>query len=175
MTAYIYSIPPFLRSFLAITKSAFAKSYESPLSWFSIVTTILVIICLTSTKHYFTAVWILIILLATVALVVRENYSRRTEMFRKVRLILSEIECAKQLCGNWTTDNYPNIRSPLSPCVTLQLTYRDGQLVNLPWALLVKGDAIVMRPGQIAPTECTDISGTSSFQTGETYGLAQVK
>lgn len=95
-------------------------------------------------------------------------------MFRKVRLVLHEIEVAKQLCGHWSSENYPNIRSPLSPCVTLQLTYRDGQLVNLPWALLVKGDAIVIRPGQISPTECTEIDGQNKFQCGETYGSSQV-
>lgn len=95
-------------------------------------------------------------------------------MFRKVRLLLSEIGVAKQLCTNWTRENYPNIRSPLSPCVTLQLTYRDGQLVNLPWALLVKDDAIVMRPGQIAPTECTELDGKTQFQAGEAYGFSQV-
>lgn len=102
-------------SFLAITKSAFAKPYESPLSWFSILITVLVIICLAFTKHYFTAICVLLVLLATIILVVRESYLRRTEMFRKARLILNEIDVACKLCKDWTFENYPNVRSPLSP------------------------------------------------------------
>ena len=30
----------------------------------------------------------------------------------------------------------------------LQWTLRDGAHVNLPWALLVKGDIIMVKPGQ---------------------------
>lgn len=162
------------RSLLTIAKSAFAKSYESPLSWFSILTTIFVIVCLALTKHYFTSSCVLFILLATVTLVVYERYLRRTEIFRKIRLIINEIELAQTLCDDWTTENYPNICSPMSPCVTLQLSYRDGKLINIPWALLVKNDVIIIRPGQTAPGDCTEMSGKRKFKTGETYGLAQV-
>lgn len=59
--------------------------------------------------------------------------------------------------------------SPVSPCVTLQCTYRDGEITNLPWALLVKGDCIVMRPGQTAIGPCKELNGTRTFQSGETY------
>lgn len=162
------------RSLLTTAKSAFAKRYESPLSWFSVLTTILVIICLALTGHYFTSLCVLLILLATITLVVYESYLRRTETFRKVRLIINEIELAQKLCKGWTSENYPNVCSPMSPCVTLQWTYRDGQIVNLPWALLVKNDVIVIRPGQTAPGDCTEIAGKNRFKTGETYGLAQV-
>lgn len=161
-------------SLLTTAKSAFAKPYESPLSWLSILTTILVIVCLALTKHYFTSICVLIVLLATVAVVVYECYLRRTEIFRKVRLIINEIEVAQKLCNDWTPDNYPNVCCPMSPCVTLQWTYRDGKIVNLPWALLVKNDVIVIRPGQTAPGDCTENSGKTKFKTGETYGLAQV-
>jgi hypothetical protein len=40
---------------------------------------------------------------------------------------------------------------PFSPSVTLQWTQRDGVLVNLPWALLVKGDIVLLKPGQTSP------------------------
>lgn len=40
---------------------------------------------------------------------------------------------------------------PFSPSVTLQWTQRDGLLVNLPWALLVKGDIVLLKPGQTSP------------------------
>lgn len=116
----------------------------------------------------------LLILLATIILVIYESYLRRTEIFRKVRLIINEIQLAQILCRDWTTLNYPNVSNPMSPCVTLQWTYRDGKIVNLPWALLVKGDVIVIRPGQSAPGYCVEITGKTEFKTGETYGLAQV-
>lgn len=162
------------RSLFITIKSAFAKPYESPLSWISILTTILVIICLTLTKHYFTSICVLVILVATLILVIYDSYLRRTEIFRKARLILNEIELAQKFCSDWTVDNYPNVCSPMSPCVTLQWTYRDGKIVNLPWALLVKNDVIVIRPGQTAPGLCTEISGKTKFNPGETYGLKQV-
>lgn len=161
-------------SLLTTAKSAFAKPYDSPLSWFSVLTTLVVIVCLALTKHYFTSICVLLILLATIVLVVYECYLRRTEIFRKVRLIINEIELAQKLCKDWTLDNYPNKNSPMSPCVTLQLSYRDGELVNLPWALLVKNDIIVIKPGTVAPEDCTEISGKRKFKMGETYGIAQV-
>lgn len=159
---------------MTTAKSAFAKPYESPLSWFSILTTIFVIAGLALTKHYFTAICLLVVLLATVTLVVRESYLRRTEMHRKVQVVINEIELARQVCKDWTADNYPNVCSPMSPCVTLQWTYRDGKIINLPWALLVKNDVIVIRPGSIAPGECTEMNGKNKFRSGETYGLSQV-
>lgn len=155
-------------------KSAFAKPYETPLSWISILTTILVVICLVLTKHYATATCVLFILLATIILVIYESYLRRTEIFRKVRLIINEIQLAQILSRDWTSCCYPNVSNPMSPCVTLQWTYRDSQIVNLPWALLVKNDVIVIRPGQSAPGDCTEITGKTRFKTGETYGLQQV-
>lgn len=60
---------------------------------------------------------------------------------------------AEETCV-WETVNFPNLCSPLSPCLTLQWTYRDGHLVNLPWALLVAGDVILVKPGQHAPGFC---------------------
>lgn len=61
---------------------------------------------------------------------------------------------AKSKCL-WKAENYPHLCSPLSPCITLQWTYRDGHLVNLPWALLVAGDIIVIKPSQQSPGFCT--------------------
>lgn len=119
------------------------------------------------------ATLLLLILTITIALVVRESNLRRTEVFRKIHIVLNEVNVARQLCSKWTSENYPNLCSPMSPCVTLQWTYRDGHIVNLPWALLVRGDVIVIRPGQVAPGNCTEISGkTTKFKCGETYGLS---
>lgn len=108
--------------------------------------------------------------------------------------LLAELRLGRRRCADWTDANYPNLCSPLSPCVTLQWTYRDGRLVNLPWALLVRDDLVVLRPGQVAPTACVAIAGDASaaataaaaagadsatptaaveFAAGETYGVAK--
>lgn len=126
------------------------------------------------TKYIFSSIVLAIILILTLYFVIRENNFKRTEIFRKVRSVLGEITSAKVLCKNWTNNNYPHLCCPLSPCVTLQWTYRDEQIVNLPWALLVRGDYIVLRPGQVSPGQCTEMNGKRKFRCGETYGLIQV-
>ncbi|XP_015590634.1 transmembrane protein 94 isoform X3 [Cephus cinctus] len=86
-------------------------------------------------------------------LVVLDNKLRHKEIPQRVRVLLKQIEVAKSVC-NWEPENYPHLCSPLSPCLTLQWTYRDGHVVNLPWALLVAGDIIVIKPGQQIPGYC---------------------
>ncbi|KAG4070537.1 hypothetical protein HA402_001203 [Bradysia odoriphaga] len=160
-------------SWLNKAKCSFAKPYDSPMGWFPMLITLLSVFCLYATCYYLSATVLLLILLGTTVLVIRENNLRRTEIHRKTQTILEEISLAKILCKDWTAENYPNLCSPLSPCVTLQWTYRDGIIVNLPWALLVRGDHIIIRPGQVAPGQCTEINNRHTFQCGETYGLFQ--
>lgn len=128
-----------LTSLLNKAKCSFAKPYDSPMGWFPMLITLISVFCLYATCYYASATFLLLILLATTILVIRENNLRCTEIHRKVQTILEEISLAKILCKNWTAENYPNLCCPLSPCVTLQWTYRDGIIVNLPWALLVRG------------------------------------
>lgn len=126
-------------------------------------------------QEYLTAVMLFCIMLSTIYLQMRENLLKKTEMFRKVRSVLDDIESATLLCEDWdnasNNSNFPHIYSPLSPCVSLQWTYRNGHVINLPWALLVRGDHIIIRPGQAAPEECTEMSGKFKFMSGETYRL----
>lgn len=155
-------------------RSSFVKRYDSPLGWFSILTTILVIIGLLIIKQILCGIIIFILLIINIFIVVRENNLRRKELFHKLHNILNEIKLAEEeLCNEWESCNYPHLCCPLSPCVTLQWTYRDGIIVNLPWALLVRGDYIVMRPGQISPGTSTEIHGKRKFRINETYGIIQ--
>lgn len=126
-------------SWLNKAKCSFAKPYDSPMGWFPMLITLMSVFCLYATCYYVSATLLLLILLGTTVLVIRENNLRRTEIHRKTQTILEEISLAKILCKDWTAENYPNLCCPLSPCVTLQWTYRDGIIVNLPWALLVRG------------------------------------
>ncbi|XP_018571682.1 transmembrane protein 94 isoform X2 [Anoplophora glabripennis] len=99
---------------------------------------------------------ILTLIVINVALELYDNRLRHNEIPNRVRSVLNKLK--KEINGiYWTGDNYPNLCSPLSPCITLQWTYRDNKLVNLPWALLVKDDIILMRPGQISPGYCEAI------------------
>ncbi|XP_062539396.1 transmembrane protein 94 isoform X2 [Armigeres subalbatus] len=161
------------KRWLTKLKPPFAGGPLSVLSWFSLLSTVAVVVAFFLVGYYFSAGFISSFLLLTVVVIVREDILKQTEMFRKVRMVLEEIKCGTELCRDWTPSNYPHLCSPLSPCVTLQWTYRDGKIVNLPWALLVRGDYIVMRPGQVSPGTCSELSGKRTFKCGETYGLSQ--
>lgn len=116
---------------------------------------------------------LLAILVLDLFVVVREHNLRRTEVFRKTRHALAEIRLAEQhFSDDWKPTNYPHLSNPMSPCVSLQWTYRDGVVVNLPWALLVKGDFIVLRPGHISPGPCHELETSRFFQNNEIYGAA---
>lgn len=84
-----------------------------------------------------------------------------------------QIKLGVTLSKDWKDINYPHLCSPLSPCISLVWTYRDFQLVNLPTALLVEGDFIVMRLGSTAPGNCRENKATKPkiFKLGDTYGL----
>lgn len=127
-------------------------------------------------KCYTAAISLLAIFILNFYVVVRECYRRRTEVYRKTRLLLSEIKmAAEESCYSWQSNNYPHLYSPVSPCIALQWTYRDGVIVNLPWALLVRGDYIVMRSGHAAPGPCTEVNGKCSFKAQEIYGFIDPK
>lgn len=78
-----------------------------------------------------------------------EILTRARQLLEQIKMNINEIE--------WTPANFPHLCSPASPCITLQWTYRDGKIINLPWALLVKGDVIIIRPGQVSPGLCISI------------------
>lgn len=91
---------------------------------------------------------IVLLLAANVSLELYDNKLRHNEIPNRVKSVLQKLEAEiKSIC--WTEKNYPDLYAPLSPCITLQWTYRDGKLVNLPWALLVKDDIILIKPGKI--------------------------
>ncbi|XP_067006534.2 endoplasmic reticulum magnesium-transporting P-type ATPase [Anabrus simplex] len=103
-------------------------------------------------------------------LVVRENRLRHLEIPNRIHGLLKKLKEAENEC-HWLPENYPQLCSPSSPCITLQWTYRDGCLVNLPWALLVNGDVIAIRPGQQAPGRCVPLEDKDApvLQAHETY------
>ncbi|KAH8298018.1 hypothetical protein KR018_004405 [Drosophila ironensis] len=153
-------------------RAALVKRYDSPLGWLSVGTSLLACAALLATGMLWPALCLLAILGLDLFVVVREHRLRRTEIHRKTRRALAELRLAEQLSEDWRPANYPLLSNPMSPCVSLQWTYRDGSVVNLPWALLVRGDYIVLRPGHISPGPCRELESNRYFQANEIYGAA---
>ncbi|XP_035828893.1 transmembrane protein 94 [Aplysia californica] len=65
--------------------------------------------------------------------------------------------------------SHPDLHTPLSPCISLQWCVRSGTMLNLPQAVLVSGDLIVLRPGHAAPGLCDSLDGNTSLQSGEIF------
>ncbi|CAG9824590.1 unnamed protein product [Phaedon cochleariae] len=105
---------------------------------------------------------VLILIMINVSLEIYDNRLRHNEIPNRIRSVLEKLK-TEQRNIKWSAENYPNLSSPTSPCITLQWTYRDGQLVNLPWALLVKDDIILVRPGQASPGYCESLDKHSEF------------
>ncbi|XP_045478027.1 transmembrane protein 94 isoform X2 [Harmonia axyridis] len=92
----------------------------------------------------------------SVSLELYDNHLRHNEIPRRVENILKIIKKEAEIV-KWQQENYPSLFMPTSPCITMQWTFRDGELVNLPYSLLVKDDIILVRPGQISPGYCESL------------------
>jgi len=104
----------------------------------------------------FEGLLLLFLTAANVALSLYEEHQKRTELRNRLIHVLNQLErVASDPDLNWGPRNYPHLHTPLSGSVVFQWAYRDqGHKVNLPWALLVKGDVILIKPGQVAPGKC---------------------
>ncbi|XP_054282537.1 transmembrane protein 94 isoform X2 [Macrosteles quadrilineatus] len=113
---------------------------------------------------------VLVLLMVNLIFNLLDSKLRHEEMYKKAVKITAILKRCSEVC-NWKADNYPHLCSPYSPCITLQWTYRDGRLVNLPWALLVGGDTVMIRPGQPAPGHCVplDDKDCPELRRGEVY------
>ncbi|KAK4310243.1 hypothetical protein Pmani_018180 [Petrolisthes manimaculis] len=60
---------------------------------------------------------------------------------------------------SWSREHYPHLHCPLSLCITLQWSRRDGHTINLPWSLLVKENTVLLGPGQKVPGRCRPLQG----------------
>nr|CAD7400460.1 unnamed protein product [Timema poppensis] len=107
-------------------------------------------------------------------LVGRDNKLRHAEIPHRVQAVLRQLKEARSRC-EWSAENYPHLFSPHAPCITLQWTYRDGKIINLPWALLVTGDVIVIRPGQTVPGNCVPLEPSDNAATHDSLYMFQEK
>ncbi|XP_030630146.1 transmembrane protein 94 isoform X2 [Chanos chanos] len=97
---------------------------------------------------------LLLLLLLNLLLIGRQQKLKRTEMVRRLKTIIKQLNDHLEGCPGqpvrWAPSLYPDLYTPPSPSWSLHWTYRDEQLVNLPVSLLVEGDVIALRPGQEA-------------------------
>ncbi|PIK55716.1 hypothetical protein BSL78_07376 [Apostichopus japonicus] len=81
----------------------------------------------------------------------------------------------KDMKGEWSSEDYLPLHSPQSSSISLQWTYRDGELVNLPQALLVEGDIIVVRPGRPVPGGACNVQDSQMTLTAGEVFLPEVE
>lgn len=65
---------------------------DNPLHWFSILVTILCIVCLSSIGYYYSATIIFVILILTLFIVIREHNLKEDEIFTKMGHVLGELK-----------------------------------------------------------------------------------
>ncbi|XP_048482654.1 transmembrane protein 94 [Plutella xylostella] len=117
----------------------------------------------------FEALFLFILLVINFLLALNEEYLYRNEIPLRAKKVLETLDNATE-SSVWKTEHYPHLCAPFSPCVTLQWTYRDGTIVNLPWALLVEGDVVVLRPGQEVPGRCRELPpGEEELDAPQTF------
>ena len=116
------------------------------------------------------AIVLLILIAATVLLVLWESYLRSREVELRVSRVATLVEEVAEAESGWKPVDYPHVHTPPSASLVLQWTLRDGHLVNLPWALLVKGDLVMLREGQPAPGLCSALNRDLRLQRGEVLG-----
>lgn len=155
-------------------------SQHTAITWISIFLIVVVIVILSiaylcnsiHTIVLYQIAIIVITLCSCIFLELLDNKLRHSEIPRRVQAMVDAIKEARNTIS-WKTANYPDLLTPFSPCITLQWTLRDNELVNLPWALLVKDDIIVIRPGQISPGFCESIEKNAEYpllHAKEVYG-----
>ncbi|XP_036387295.1 transmembrane protein 94-like [Megalops cyprinoides] len=100
---------------------------------------------------------LLLLLSAGLVAMAQLQWLKREEIPRRLQATLRTIQEFLQHPQPGWTQGCEGLFSQPSPAVSLQWTYRDGCLVNLPVSLLVEGDIIALRPGAEAPTELRGI------------------
>ena len=159
------------RSVLAWMREAWMPgSCRSLFRLTSLVYSILLVLALVATRNSFPALVsasiMITLTILNLALSGWESQRRSVEIFRRAENMTSLVKGALD-SPDWLPAHYPHSLTPDSASLVLQLTLRDGLTVNLPWALLVTGDTILLRPGQCAPARCQLLAGELVLDRGQ--------
>lgn len=101
-----------------VTRLCPKHSHHLPALLFA-MSTAAVIFGLYLTGENISSLILILVSVATVWIIIREHSLRRSEIFRKVEVILHELEIGKNVCNAWTADNYPALYSPQSSSVSI--------------------------------------------------------
>lgn len=103
--------------------------------------------------YWIEGIFLFILTTFNVGLNIVEQMLLENEMKLRVEHVVNRLHQVKDHI-NWSQSNYPHLHTPLANSIILQWTIRDKKQVNLPWALLVEKDLILIKPGQTAPGLC---------------------
>ncbi|VDK35644.1 unnamed protein product [Gongylonema pulchrum] len=104
--------------------------------------------------HITASLLFLAVTLSNIYLSSRVYHMQRFAAVNKATNILNSLKLASQ-----EEYDYEHLCAPTSDAISLQYTYRDQKLVNVPCLLLVEGDVIELRAGQLAPSRCISEQG----------------
>ena len=140
----------------------------------SLLYSLLLILALTATTSDLpglgSALILLVLTVASLVLSGWESYQRSAEVFKRAEKIVELVRrSAEAEESGWGEAQYPALDTPPSPSLLLQRTLRDGRTVNLPWALLVSGDLVLLRPGDSAPASCHSSSSDLALERGQVF------
>ena len=100
----------------------------------------------------------------------KESQRDQVSIKHSIFCVCDEVLCFIFRSGpEWLSVHYPHVHTPVSASIILQLTVRDGSIVNLPWSLLVTGDIVILRPGQSAPAHCRRLDRDLELDKGQVY------
>jgi len=119
---------------------------------------------------------ILLLIAVNLVLTCWESYLRSVEIYARARRILSSVREASEK-ARWGSLAYPHLHTPPADSIVLEWTIRDGEIINLPWALLVRNDIVLLKPGQVSPSKCSLISDSMSLtlEQGDTFHTDHMK
>ena len=140
----------------------------------SLLYSLLLILALTATTSDLPGLGsaLILLVLTAVSLVLSgwESYQASVEVFKRAEKMVELVRrSAAAEDSAWQEAQYPSLDTPPSPSLLLQRTLRDGQTLNLPWALLVTGDLVLLRPGDTAPASCRSSHSELTLEKGQVF------
>lgn len=158
-------------SYEAFSHRSVASTFRWPSILLALSCSILLIItfCETSdSSHLLQSILVVGVLALNLAVLSYDTKCCQQELHLKVKFLAGKIKSILEADSTadleaWTSGKFfPQLYLPHSPCITLQWTFRDGRVVNLPTVLLVAGDVIKLCPGTPAPGHCRKLITSSS-------------
>ena len=168
----------------AFSHRSIASTFRWPSVLLALSCSVLLIITFCETSdlsHLMQSIILVTVLLINLVILSFDTQCCQQELHLKVKyladLIKSTLEAESTAdLEAWTSGKFfPQLYLPHSPCITLQWTFRDGRVVNLPTVLLVSGDVIKLCPGTAAPGLCQRLASSSPCSSNTLDESVQLK